>query len=151
MQESSKTDLGRLDGELSEPLNGLLEDHLAGCAGCRAFLADVAGFTADLGKLSAPEPRWGFSSRVLAQLPVGDSGARVSRTWLEFLRPAPLGLGAAAFSCGVLLTIMVGGLSSSVGSSVESNGGTAVSSYSDVLSESSFDEQLLALLPDAED
>jgi anti-sigma factor RsiW len=35
----------RLDGELSELAEKMLESHLARCAGCRAFEADVVGTT----------------------------------------------------------------------------------------------------------
>ncbi len=150
-RKAQKLISARLDGELRATLNGLLEGHLAGCPDCRAFLADVAGFTADLDGLAAPEPQWGFSDRILARFPREGVEVGVSRTWLESLRPAPVGLGAVAFSFGVLLTVMVGGLSSSTEPSADSNSGTAASAYAEVLSESSFDEQLLALLSDAED
>jgi predicted anti-sigma-YlaC factor YlaD len=35
----------RLDGELSELAEKMLESHLARCAGCRAFEADIVGTT----------------------------------------------------------------------------------------------------------
>ncbi len=44
-----------LDGELAELEHAMLDSHLTHCASCRAYRADVAAFTQELGA-AAPEP-----------------------------------------------------------------------------------------------
>ncbi|MGH9396742.1 MAG: anti-sigma factor family protein [Terriglobia bacterium] len=61
------------EGDLTAPV----KQHLAACAGCRSYAADAAKLRAGLrvlGGETAPEPSWGFSSRVIRRL--GEEAAR---------------------------------------------------------------------------
>lgn len=56
------------DGELPAPAAAELERHLLECAGCRFEWQDMQALVAGLRRLTSPEPRSGFSSRVMAAL-----------------------------------------------------------------------------------
>lgn len=141
----------RLDGELDEARDKAVGKHLAGCARCRAFAADVTRFTEDFDSLTVPEPRWGFTGRLMARLSEQESSSNVPWSWVDLLRPAPLGLGAAAFSLGIVLTVLVNGELPANGEDGRRTVEALVGDYWDALSEVSVDEQLLALLPETEE
>ena len=137
-----------LDGEVDAVREKALAEHLAGCPECRGFAAEVAQVAERLDEVTAPEPRWGFADRMLARLPL--PGSPVARRSVDFLRPAPVGLGAAAFCFGVLLTVFVSGAPESNGAVSGQDLELLAGDYFTTLSEISIDEQLLALLGDAE-
>ena len=141
----------RLDGELNDARLQALGRHLATCEDCSAFAADVAQLGERLDPFTAPEPRWGFTDRLTARLPSRQPVSGFARTWLDLLRPAPVGLGAAAFSFGVILTVLVSGESRSNGVIAQQDIEVLAGDYFDTLSEISVDQQLLALLPETEE
>jgi anti-sigma factor RsiW len=139
------------DGELDEKRAAALKSHLAGCSQCQAFAADLARSAERLEIWTAPEPRWGFTGRFMARLAEQPADARPTRSWLELLRPAPVGLGAAAFCFGVILTVLVSAGPSANGATASQDVELLAGDYFDTLSEISVDQQLLALLPEAEE
>jgi anti-sigma factor RsiW len=142
-----------LDGELDGSRVPAVKQHLDTCDDCRAFAADVARFTGRLESFTAPDPRWGFTDRLMARIPEGQRSSRFSTRWLDLLRPASLGLGATAFCCGVILAVfaMANGELRANATGEEDAVSAVVGDYFDTLSETSVGEQLLALLPDEED
>ena len=70
---------------------------------------------------------------------------------MDWLRPKPAGLGAAAFCCGMVLTVLVYGAEPADDLTNSADIQAIAGDYFDTLSEISVDEQLLALLPDVED
>ena len=96
----------RLDGALSELESALLDRHLAGCAECRRFDADVAASTARLraAPLETPVAQFGLPARsrrgrLVALQGVGTIAAAVAAALTLVSggsRPAPPAQGAAA-------------------------------------------------------
>ena len=140
-----------LDGELKEDQVQAVKAHLAACESCRAFAADLSRVAERLDALAAPEPRWGFAERTLARLPDQPSPLAAWKRWLDWLRPAPVGVGLAAFSFGVLLTVLVAGESYTNGATTEPDIQEIAGDYFTTISEIAVDEQLLALLPETEE
>jgi len=140
-----------LDGELDGARNQAVQAHLAACPECRAFAADLAGLTEGLDLLTVPEPRWGFTGRTMARLANPQSRETASRGWLDFLRPAPLGVGAAAFGFGVFLVIMANGEQEAPGAERDTIVALADDGTVAALLNDAIEERLLALLPDAEE
>ena len=140
----------RLDGKLDAARDEAVGKHVAACARCRAFAADLAMIPEELDSLSVPEPRWGFTGRLMARLPERQSDYGFARSWLDFLRPAPMGLGAAAFCLGVVLVVLAGGGLSVPSAGVESGVAVLAADYFDTLSEDAVEERLLDLLPETE-
>ena len=140
-----------VDGELTGTRLQAVRSHWDQCADCRAFAADLAQLSRQVTSVSAPEPRWGFVDRLMARLPEQASDTRTSRSWLDLLRPAPIGLAATAFSLGVILTVVINTESTANGSNGQQEVEVLAGNYFETLSDISIDEQLLALLPDAED
>jgi anti-sigma factor RsiW len=140
-----------LDGELTDDQAQAVNVHLASCEACRAFAADLNRVAKGLDALAAPEPRWGFAERTLARLPDQQTQPTGWKGWLDWLRPAPVGVGLAAFSFGVLITVLVAGESYTNGATTETDIQGIAGDYFTALSELSVDEQLLALLPKTED
>ncbi len=137
------------DGELPADQHGLLQGHLTGCAACRSFETDLTSLAHGLDSLLSPEPRWGFTDRLLARLP--DQGVRPAESggWFGFLKPAPVGVGAVAFSLGVLLTLLVH--SEANGNGLDEDGAQDSSNeYVAMLTEDPMG-QLMTLLPGEED
>ena len=141
----------RLDGELDDRGIEVVERHLASCEACRAFAANLSRIDEGLDLLAAPDPRWGFAGRTLARLPEQRSRSSRWRGWLEYLRPAPVGVGVAAFSFGVLLTVLVAGESQTNGAATEPDLEEIVGDYFNTISEVAVDEPLLALLSETEE
>lgn len=99
----------RADGALHERHVPALDGHLAACPACAAFARSLEETAVALRRWSVDEPCCGFADRVLARVAgEGDRPRRWRpRPWRErlaWLRPAPVGLAAAAFVLGVLLS-----------------------------------------------
>ena len=139
-----------LDRELGEKWEQTVRSHLTACATCRAFAADVAGFDERFDLLTAPEPRGGFTGRIMARLEDPQRGNAPSPGWLDFLRPAPLGIGAAAFCLGVIVVVLANDRQGFRGVEPDNTVTTLGDDYSDALSEVAVEERLLALLSDTE-
>jgi anti-sigma factor RsiW len=140
----------RLDGRLDAARDEAVRRHIAECAQCRAFAADLATIPEALDSLSAPEPRWGFTGRLMARLPERQSGAGFARSWLDLLRPAPVGLGAAAFGLGVALVVLASDSLNVPEPGTENGVAVLAADYFDTLSEDALEERLLDLLPETE-
>lgn len=135
-----------LDGELDEARARALKRHLAECQQCRAFASDVKDDEQALAQLTAPEPRPGFTARLLVRMPESRPSYVRLREWVGFLRPAPLGVGTAAFCLGIIVVVLANGERSSADAEYN-NATVALSGDSlDTLSEVPVDERLLALL-----
>ena len=140
-----------IDGELGDEVARAVKAHLDVCERCRAFQTDISRVDESLDLVGAPEPRWGFADRTLARLPDQSSRSATWRDWIEALRPAPVGVGLAAFSFGVVLTVLVAGESYTNGATTEPDIQGIAGDYFNTISELSVDEQLLALLPETEE
>ena len=144
----------RLDGELDDARASAVGKHLAGCAGCRVFAAAVPRFTEDFDSLTVPEPRWGFTGRLMARLSEQESSSDVPWSWVDLLRPAPLGLGAAAFCLGVAVTFSLNGANGEMpvnGTAQDPVIEAVAGDYATVYVEASVQQRLWALLPETED
>ncbi len=141
----------RVDGELDECRTAALDAHLAGCATCRAFASNVEGLAAKLDAFDAPEPRWGFTERVMARLPNRETPIEASSGWVGKLRPVPVGLGVAAFSFGVMLTVLANGSSLVDNATGDADLRVIAGDYFETVSADAVDEQLLALLTETGD
>ena len=141
----------RLDGELTKPRLEAVEKHLLGCDACNAFAAELGRAAKKLDSLSAPEPRWGFTERLIARAENDDSARSVVGGWFELLRPAELGFGAVAFFAGVVLTILSNGRLPATGADTVQTAEATANEYVDLGSETTVDQTLLALLPDVEE
>ena len=137
-----------LDGELARSRQEALEAHLAGCARCRAFAAGLAGSAEALDAWAAPEPRWGFAGRTMARIADLQPDRTAARGWLGFLRPGPVGLGAAAFGFGVALTVLANG-GPIPESQAPKQGLEALAG--DYVVDDTVETSLLALLPETEE
>lgn len=80
--------------------------HLAHCAECRSFEADLKCFAAALGTLSAPEPAAGFVDRTLALISETHDQCQPRFSLLSRLRPATVVQAALALTCGAVLAIL---------------------------------------------
>ena len=140
-----------LDGELDAVRQRALEGHLGACGKCRAFAADLNASGEMLDGWAAPEPRWGFAGRTLAPIADLQPGQAPSRGWFDFLRPAPLGLGAAAFGFGVALAVLANGEPIPEARVPEQGLEALASDYMDPLGDDTIETSLLALLPETED
>ena len=140
-----------LDGELDAARLEAVRKHLSTCPSCTAFSADAGRLAEDIGRFVAPEPRWGFTDRLMARLPEQRPVPGASTGWLDLLRPVPAGLGAVAFCCGVILVVMANGEPPVEDQTTSPDIEAIAGDYFDTLAEISVDEQLLALLPDEEE
>lgn len=141
----------RLDGELAGPRLEAVEEHLLGCEACKVFAAELGRAAKKLDLLSAPEPRWGFTERLIARAENDDSARSVVGGWYELLRPSQLAFGAVAFFAGVVLTVLANGRLPATGANTGQTTEATVNEYVDLGSETTVDQTLLALLPDAEE
>ena len=142
------------DGELDDGRREAVERHLAVCDTCRAFAAGLARLAEKLDQVEAPEPRWGFTDRVLARLPVEEPAASPIQWLIELLHPAPLGVGVAAFCLGVAATCSLNGANGETTANVATQDPVievVAGDYATVYAEASVQQQLWALLPETED
>ncbi len=139
------------DGELGVDRRAAFQAHLDGCAACRAFAARVAVAAGLVVEWEAPEPSWGAADRVMNAVTAGTGSRGAAREWLDLLRPAPLGLSAAAFALGVALTVFANGAPASDDGSPEAGNGEQVAEYSEAVSNDSIETSLLALLTEQEE
>ena len=144
----------RADGELDDGRREAVERHVAACETCRAFADGLAPLADVLDQVEAPEPRWGFADRVLARLPAEVPTASPIEGLIDLLRPAPLGVGTAAFCLGVAATFLLNGANgeTTANGTVQDPVIEAVAGdYATVYAEASVQQQLWALLPETED
>lgn len=101
----------RLDGALDAKRQALVASHLDGCPECRAFAADLPALDSLLAAVEVAEPRWGFEARVMARIANEAEPGSLTRVghWCRSLRPAPVGVGAAAFAAGIALVVLANG------------------------------------------
>ncbi len=144
-----------LDRELDESKEKALKVHLASCLRCRAFAAKLSVLEESLDSVSAADPRWGFSDRVMARIAEGEPSARprvsLALPWLRFLRPAPIGVGAAAFCAGAAMVILANG---QVEADVWQRGDVVAAladNYLGIEAQPVLEEELANLLPESED
>ncbi len=137
-----------LDGELASTRQAALRQHLDSCHACRAFATGLEMSREALGIWQAPEPQWGAADRVMRRLAAGPG--RGARSRLGWLRPAPLGLGAAAFCFGVALAVLGSNGAAATEPTSEQAFDTLAGEYVSVVSEDTVETSLLALLPETE-
>ena len=91
--------LDEIDGQLAQQMQPLLMRHLAGCDGCRAFLAAQTELDQSLSGTRAPELSPRFTTRVLAEIDVvrHDTPLFVRISFLAELAGLAAVAGAGAF------------------------------------------------------
>ena len=136
-----------LDGELSPERAEWLQDHLASCARCRAFSADLASVGNALASMSAADPRWGFADRVAARI----ADIEPEAGWLRFVKLAPLGMGVAAFCAGVALVTLANGDADSAATPRIDAVAVLADSYLGTVTPTGPADELISLLPKSED
>jgi anti-sigma factor RsiW len=99
----------RKDGELDAARGVALRTHLEDCPACQQAADDWAGVSAALAVLETPEPRPGFTQRLIVRLPTRQIGRSVWSEWLEALRPAPLAADGLALAAGMLMAVWMNG------------------------------------------
>jgi len=87
------------DGALPPESRALLDEHLAGCAECRAERAELAEL-ADILLRASPPVRPDFTQQVMASLPSAGWESRSPRTWAFPAAVFVLLAGVAAFTMG---------------------------------------------------
>ena len=144
-----------LDSELDERKQQALTAHLASCERCRAFGAGLSALDGLLDTSTVEDPRWGFADRVLArisdvvQTPV-PKGSTVA-SWLRFMRPAPIGVGAAAFCAGAALVILANGQTEAGQTQRSDVVAELADDYFGIESRPVLGDELASLLPKSED
>ncbi|RJP42128.1 MAG: hypothetical protein C4547_00770 [Phycisphaerales bacterium] len=133
-----------LDGEVSGRRSKAAGEHAQSCSACAAFAHDLARLGGALQAFRSPAPSDGFTRRVMARLPRRQSGLDILQSWLELLRPAPLGVGVAAFCLGVGLVLLTGGDSASADTGDDALTGWT-REYQEILAEVSMEERMLTL------
>ena len=144
----------RADGELDDGRREGVERHLAACETCRAFADGLAPLANMLDQVEAPEPRWGFPDRVLARLPAEEPAASPIQGLIDLLRPAPLGVGTAAFCLGVATTFSLNGANGETtvnGTTQDAVIEAVAGDYATVYAEALVQQQLWVLLSETED
>lgn len=81
-----------LDGRLPGPERARLDEHLAGCADCRAHLDEFRALVGVLGEWRAADPSVGFDAALRARLAV----EKAAGTGWPILRPAYAAIGIMA-------------------------------------------------------
>ena len=97
------------DGELDEAHVREARAHAAACPHCRGVLEAMVAVDAALDALPAPEPRPGFTGRLMARLSEAETPRASLWGWFRIIRPIPLALGAGAFLLGMLLAVSMNG------------------------------------------
>ncbi len=132
-----------LDGEVSGRRSKAASEHAQTCSACAAFALDLSRLDGSVRAFDAPPPSAGFTARVMAGLPRRQSGLDMLGSWVDLLRPAPLGVGVAAFCVGAALVMLTGQDSAAADTLRSANGWTQ--DYREVLSEVPLEERLLTL------
>jgi len=93
------------ESDLSASQQQSLSAHLKSCAACREFRAQLNTLSQQFESLlPVPDPRKGFTGRVLANIPFENNS---QASWLEeliaFIQPAPAVLAFASLALGVFL------------------------------------------------
>ena len=144
----------QVDGELDDARRAGVDRHVAECEACRAFAADMGRLADELDLVQAPEARWGFADRVSARLPGEQPAATGWRGVLDLLRPAPLGVGAAAFCLGMVVTLLANGANGQASADSTTQDPVieeVAGDYATLLAEASIEQHLWALFPETED
>jgi len=140
-----------LDGELNEKRRRSVQAHVAGCARCQRFADGLPGCEQVLDMLAVPEPRPGFTGRLMARLPQTRTRGAWLRDWLETLRPAPVAVGAIGLFFGVLLAGLMNGDQASERSTQEDRSQTLYADCFDAFPGDSTGARYLALLQETEE
>ncbi len=98
-----------MDGELPEASAGTLRAHLEGCPDCRVLSEGFTGLAISLDVAGSPEPRFGFTDRLMRRIDAETLAAPVPRRRIGWLRLARVGLGVFAFGFGVWTTMLTYG------------------------------------------
>ena len=86
-----------------------LQAHLADCLDCQRFSAGLAEVDRILSRWTAPEPRPGFTHRLMARLPEVPQRWFWWREWQEALRPATAIAAVLALCFGAILALSMNG------------------------------------------
>jgi len=144
-----------LDGELDEQRQQALTAHLASCQRCRAFAASFGALGETLNSSPVEDPRWGFAGRVMARIddvePSSEPRRSAVPTWLRALRPAPVGVGAAAFCAGVALVIVANGQAETETWQRGDVVAALAEDYLGIESQPNLGDELGAILPESEE
>ena len=97
-EEVSKELIGYLNQRTNSATRRDIEEHLAGCAGCRKKLEEYRGIWSVLGEVPAVEPSFGFDARVRQRI-----AAEPRRKWFQWAVPQP----RLAFAALLLITLTV--------------------------------------------
>jgi len=141
----------RLDGELDAIREEALQAHLASCERCRAFASDLGQLGEALNLVSAAEPRWGFAERVTSRIASLDSTGQRETVRPPFLRPLPVGVGAAAFCAGAALVIFANGQAEAVNWQRSDPVAVLAEANLGISSLPAVEDELFDLLPHSED
>jgi anti-sigma factor RsiW len=142
-----------LDGEADPQQRDRVTRHLHACDRCHEFADGLYALPARLATIDVAEPRWGFEARVMrcvdrdAQEPV-ESGWRAAWRWL---RPAPVGVGAAAFAAGIVLVVLAHAEAPNPGTPQADAVATLASGVLGVAAESTPEDDWASLFSKAED
>jgi len=99
----------RFDGEIHGAADRTVEAHLSRCPACQRFAADLPICSQTLDVVFAPEPRSGFTERVMARLPERQSSGPLSRERLRAFRPAEVAAGGLGLAAGVIMAVLMNG------------------------------------------
>ena len=135
------------DGELDAERLKTVQRHLASCGRCRAYAADLGGLGDVLDSVSVVEPRWGYENRLAARIANVEPDSGRSR----WVRPWPVGIGAAAFSAGVALVIVANGDTPTGNPPRTDAVALLADSYLGTTTQAALEDELINLMPRAED
>ncbi|MHC4445210.1 MAG: hypothetical protein ACYTF1_06915 [Planctomycetota bacterium] len=91
------------DAELDEAGQQALEVHLAECQECQQFADDLQDLDRALTGWTVPEPRSGFTQRMMTSLPEIPAEKPWFREWFQALRPLTAAAATIALFCGATL------------------------------------------------
>lgn len=140
----------RIDGELAEASAGTLREHLEGCPDCRVLSEGFTGLAISLDVAGPPEPRFGFTDRLMRRIDAEARPAPVPRRRLGWLRPAQIGLGVFAFGFGVWTTMLTYGETNGEATTSRPSIGQVAAGMIGTSVEESFETTLAGLLPEWE-
>lgn len=94
-----------IDGELQDKQKREIEQHLSGCADCRAQLEELKAVSVPLKAWQVPEPSWDFDNRVRHKIVVSD----LERGRVKMRKPLWVIIPSGAVA-GLLVLVMVSSL-----------------------------------------